>query len=181
MKTLAPLRDILPSAPRVLVGLAVAVLAVHSLPAAAAHIECITANTVVTESIGATTVDLSATGAETKNQTVTLNLEIYSDAEAEDAPVTCGAITCNGFDGASVEIWWKCDRNAPWGQMEDTATFTAAGVEGRVLTAGCFIRLRLIGGTGDSCMYLGITGQGFNSTKEVQDGVSSGPFVTTFD
>ncbi len=148
-------------------------------PAGAAHIECIHAGSVVADA-GGTGVDLSATGAEVPNQTVTVNVAIYSDVEAVNAPAACGGTTCAGFDTASVELWYRCDDNSPWDQIERTATYTAPVKIGRGLFGGCTIRARLIT-PGDACIYFAVTGAGFKSDQEVQDGAGGGKFVTNLD
>lgn len=163
--------------------------------AEAARVECITGASVEVDACG-TGCNLSLTGIRTKSKTTTYNFEVYSDERAVSSPATCVApdttvVTCNGFDSTgSVELWMKCDRNAPFLLMEfsgpsaGVVTFTEAGANGRALMSDCFVRLRVVdpGTTNSACFYLGVTGVDIKSDDEVQEGSTKGSWaVTEFD
>ncbi len=154
-------------------------LALLATPAEAARIECITANTID----GSTS--LSATAIRVKGGNLAgADIEVYSDADAEDGPTTCtvgGSITCAGWDtSGAAEIWKRCDRNAPWLQMGNTATMTAATRYSVVLESDCLVALKVTdtGAGGDVCLYLSVTSEkGLSPTNEVQDGSTKGSWA----
>ncbi len=158
-----------------------------SSPGLASRIECITTETTetVADGVGGT-VELSATAIRLLVKNTPWNIEIYTTDQASVNPqATCTGsnqvmVTCNGFDtSASAEIWWKCDRAAPYQQMENTTTYTAPVDVGRVQSADCLLRLRIVddGATNSVCFTFGAVGAGLDSTTKVDDEKTSGAWA----
>ena len=152
-------------------------------PAAPAEIRCITANTIDGSS-DPLAANFSGTALRVRGGNLPgLDLEVFSSDDAFVDPVTCdvgGTITCAGWDtDGAAEVYKKCQRNAPWRQVSNTGTITAATAFFGLEDSDCLYALKITdtGTTGSVCLHLAVTSErSLIPTNAVEDGSEIKPW-----